>query len=490
MSKQVKEYCAQCHGCLVNKKGLIPKAPLQKFEEVVAPFARVACDLVGPLPKTPRGMVFCLTVLDHFTRYAEIIPLPNSKGQTIAKAFLKSVVLRHGCPEALLTDLGRNLVKGVMAEMCKILQIKRLYCTPYSPTTQGMNERIHKELAMIIRQFADKDRLNWDEIIPFVLFAYRNSIHSSTHETPHFLLYGRDPILPETLLLASTRREVMSREDYSTDLVVRLQWAHRVVREQLESTWEKREKQYNKQVKERGIRLGDKVYCKVEFTRQGENKKLAPKWEGPYRVVALVNNVNVRIQKIFGKGPGDNSKLIHVNKLKLCPRDCGPRGLPAPASLSQVEGLEGERATLSLEPADGTGSQSGGKAAVDPLRNIWPEFKECGEAGPQQSGAAEAATDEPESRATSPQPGPQPAPEAGPRPGPESQPFGRPAQGRPEADGSTPPGSNDGLDQGEGDAQPHGQGQVLSDPSPQVTRPHTRSQGPAPEHQWTPPKGY
>ena len=73
--------------------------------------------------------------------------------------------------------LGRNLVKGMMAEVCKILGIKRLYCTPYSPTTQGLNERIHKELAMIIRQFADKDRLNWDTIVPFVGFAYRNSVH-------------------------------------------------------------------------------------------------------------------------------------------------------------------------------------------------------------------------------------------------------------------------------------------------------------------------
>ena len=101
--------------------------------------------------------------------------------------------------------------------------------------------------------------------------------------------------MPETLLLATTRRELTSKADYSAELVARLQWAHTIVQEELEKTWEKREKQYNKKVNDRKIRLGDKVYCKVEYTKRGENRKLAPKWEGPYRVTSVVNEVNVRI---------------------------------------------------------------------------------------------------------------------------------------------------------------------------------------------------
>ena len=44
---------------------------------------------------------------------------------------------------------------------------------------------------------------DWDTRLPYVLFAYRCSMQSSTMESSFFLLYGRDPRLPtETALTA------------------------------------------------------------------------------------------------------------------------------------------------------------------------------------------------------------------------------------------------------------------------------------------------
>ena len=40
---------------------------------------------------------------------------------------------------------------------------------------------------------------DWDQHLPYILFAYRASMQESVKESPFYLLYGRDPRLPTAL---------------------------------------------------------------------------------------------------------------------------------------------------------------------------------------------------------------------------------------------------------------------------------------------------
>ncbi|KAI9555961.1 KRAB-A domain-containing protein [Daphnia sinensis] len=42
----------------------------------------------------------------------------------------------------------------------------------------------------------DGNHINWEDMLDDVLFAYRSSSHSSTLETPYYLVHGRDPNIP------------------------------------------------------------------------------------------------------------------------------------------------------------------------------------------------------------------------------------------------------------------------------------------------------
>ena len=44
--------------------------------------------------------------------------------------------------------------------------------------------------------YINSDHRNWDEILPFVTFAYNTSKQESIRYTPFFLLYGREAMLP------------------------------------------------------------------------------------------------------------------------------------------------------------------------------------------------------------------------------------------------------------------------------------------------------
>lgn len=49
---------------------------------VGAPLDRLATDILGPLPTTPRGNRYVLVVTDHFTNWVEILPVPDQTAIT------------------------------------------------------------------------------------------------------------------------------------------------------------------------------------------------------------------------------------------------------------------------------------------------------------------------------------------------------------------------------------------------------------------------
>ena len=44
---------------------------------VGAPLERIGIDVTGPFPKSARGNKFMVTVVDHYTKWAEAYPVPE-----------------------------------------------------------------------------------------------------------------------------------------------------------------------------------------------------------------------------------------------------------------------------------------------------------------------------------------------------------------------------------------------------------------------------
>ena len=67
---------------------------------------------VGPLPETPRGHKYIVTVTDYFSKWPEASPLRDKTAVGVAD-FLFSLCCRHGWPTSIISDQGREFVNAV-----------------------------------------------------------------------------------------------------------------------------------------------------------------------------------------------------------------------------------------------------------------------------------------------------------------------------------------------------------------------------------------
>ena len=101
-----------------------------------------------------------------------------------------------------------------MTEINKLLQVRFLQTSPYHPQTNGLTKRFNKTLTTMLSMYVGAHQKDWDIYIPYVLLAYRSSVHASTADTPYFLMHGHDIQLPSTLSEFQQQQEWESTEDY------------------------------------------------------------------------------------------------------------------------------------------------------------------------------------------------------------------------------------------------------------------------------------
>ncbi|GFT76104.1 retrovirus-related Pol polyprotein from transposon 412 [Trichonephila clavipes] len=157
-----------------------------------APFHRIGIDLLGRFPKSAHGNKWIIVCTDYSTRYAITKALPTAEVNEIAKFVLEEIVLRHGAPRVIITDRGAVFRSRLVSSLVDLCNIDHRFTTAYHPQTNGLTERFNKTLADMLSMYVDVEQKNWDEILPFVTFAYNTAKQETTGFTPLYLLHGRE----------------------------------------------------------------------------------------------------------------------------------------------------------------------------------------------------------------------------------------------------------------------------------------------------------
>eukprot|EP00731_Ephydatia_muelleri_P035196 Em0104g2a len=188
--RDVAKHCRCCPECQKAQNRREQPAPLVPLPVIAEPFARIAMDIVGPLPRSKSGHKYILVICDYATRYPEAVPLRSCEAEKIAEELIK-LFSRMGIPKEILTDQGSNFTSKLLAELYNMLQVRAIRTTPYHPQTDGLVERFNQTLKAMLRRMVNKEGKDWDRLLPFLLFAYREVPQASTGFSPFELLFGR-----------------------------------------------------------------------------------------------------------------------------------------------------------------------------------------------------------------------------------------------------------------------------------------------------------
>ena len=316
MYQDINDYTRSCPQCAIVTGVGRRQSPPMKSIPVDHPFQIIGVDIME-LPVTTSGNKYAIVFQDLFTKWPMVYASPDQKTVRIAKLLAEEIVPMFGVPEALLSDRGTNLLSYLMQDVCKMLGIKKLNTTAHHPQCNGMVERFNRTLKTMLRKHVSRFGMQWDTYLSGVLWAYRNTPHSSTGEKPSFLLFGFDCHHPtEAATLPSKPLNATNITDYREELVLNLSSARALAAKSISKAQQNQRDQYDRHTNSSKLKIGDWILIHFPQDETGKQRKLSRPWHGPYRIISR-NDPDVTAVKIFF--PTDPPIRVHQSRVNKCP---------------------------------------------------------------------------------------------------------------------------------------------------------------------------
>ena len=308
MSSDIIQWVNSCVPCALAKSGRKTSAPLGKFEANLDRFHTVHIDIIT-MDSEQNGCKHVLTMIDRTTSWPEAVPLNSTDAKTVAWHFVNTWVKNHGVPKVLVSDQGKQFESQLFQSLCELLNTRKCRTTTYHPQSNAKVERLHKTLKEALMAMPS----DWYTALPIVLLALRNTHKEDMNASPANLVYGRDLIMPNELVMRPD-----SPKDLPDDFAKKLGEVLSGVKSQPTKQHGEKESYIPK-----GLMTAKYVYQLV-----GQFAKKGARYTGPYEVIT-------RDSKTFQIKKDKDIHRVFIDQLK-------------PAKLSEVD-LTKEKSIKTVE---------------------------------------------------------------------------------------------------------------------------------------------
>jgi transposase InsO family protein len=282
------------------------------------PFAVWGLDILGPFKAARGGYQHLYVAINKFTKWPEAYPVVKIDKHSALK-FIRGITSRFRVPNRIITDNGTQFTSELFGDYCDDMGIKLCFASPAHPKSNGQVERANAEILKGLKtktyNVLKKHGDSWLEELPAVLWANRTTPSRATGETPFFLVYGAEAVLPSELSLGSPRVALYNEANQDDlrrdDLVYLEEWIRRAALRAAcyqQSLW----RYHQRLVRARSLQVGDLVLRRVQ-SRLGLSK-LSPMWEGPYKVIGVPRPGSVRLTTEDGTELPNPGNIEHLRR--------------------------------------------------------------------------------------------------------------------------------------------------------------------------------
>ena len=202
LKPSVAKHIKMHYHCQRRNKQVVKYATLH-FHMATCPMQFISMDLIGEFhPPTTNKNRYALTVICMLMAYVFCVPLKTKTAEEVIQAYIDNIYSKYGESMKILSDNGTKFKNKIFEWVAKELGVvHKLYTPPYHPALEGFHAFLK---ACIAKHIAPQ--LEWDVLVPLACAAYNFIPNEHSKESPFFLMFERDPVLPlNTLLEAKIR---------------------------------------------------------------------------------------------------------------------------------------------------------------------------------------------------------------------------------------------------------------------------------------------
>jgi hypothetical protein len=261
--------------------------------------------MIGVFPTTPGGSNRVLVDIDKFTKWIEVKPVTCPKADRVLD-FLDELVHRYGLPHRIITDLGSNFNNHHFWEYCENSGIDVRYVSVAHPRAneqvESTNGVVLDALKKRLHDAANSKGGKWIKELPNALWGLRTQPSKPTGQSPYFLVYSSEAILPADVMWDSPVVEQYDEgisEDSRRFDIDGLEEARCAALVQSARYLEGIRRYHDRNIKENSINVGDLVLRRIQNTERLH--KVSSPWEGPFTVAKVTGPGSYRLQTLEGE---------------------------------------------------------------------------------------------------------------------------------------------------------------------------------------------
>jgi transposase InsO family protein len=262
-------------------------------------------DFMGPF-KNSHGYEYILVMVDYVSKWVEAMPCRKASTKESITMIKNVIFLRFGTPRILIRDGGTHFTGKNFKKCLSKLGIEHRVSTDYHPQTNGQVETSNRKLKSILNKTIEKGGKDWSNKLDGALWAYRTAFKTPIGITPYQFVYGKACHLPVEL----EHKAYWAIKEMNLDLddavvkrriqISELEEMRFKAHENASIYKERIKRWYDKRLKKKEFKEGDKVVLYNSRFKTFGKVKLQSKWDEPYVVHSVLSNGAVIIMDVKG----------------------------------------------------------------------------------------------------------------------------------------------------------------------------------------------
>jgi hypothetical protein len=249
----------------------------------------------------------------------EVDPMCTIPARSTVK-FICGLVYRFRVRNRIITANGILFTSELFREYCASAGIKICFASVAYPRSNGQAEHANTEVLKGLKTRSFNAKLEacgkkWLDNLQFILWSIRTTATKPTGETPFFLVYVAEAVLPTDVKFGSPRVLAFNeirQEDLIKDRLLQLEEARCQAALRAARYQQGLCRYHIYHVRARTLEVGDLVLRRI-LSGEGLHKS-SPMWEGPFKVMHIARPGSARLETAEGVPVGNSWNIAHLRK--------------------------------------------------------------------------------------------------------------------------------------------------------------------------------